>query len=320
MPEVGTRDERSPVGQLAELFRRHPVWCDAARYLEEGATSDIYFTSQPEAVWHLERKGGETLLQSGAARDPDLVFRFTPESVASLSSANGDIGDFAVRLFHLVVEAGPEGGVELRVAAPFSRLVRRGYLSLLVAGGLRVLAFGAAHGVRTVRDLRGLVDRIHHAGIAAWEAGAAAAAEDASLLDGRGLRLRIRRAARDIAMQHDRLREIVAEIHDALTEADSRRAVASAIHYRDALEAHFELEEGVVFPALHGFDARNGKAIEALLNDHVRFLAELRSLTDDAAQVETVDWKARFYELRRSLALHEAREEGLVNAEARRPG
>jgi hypothetical protein len=318
MHESRASDAGSPVEQLAELFSGRTEWCDAARHLEEGASSNIYFTSEPGSVWHVERRGDEVLLLSGAAHDPDLALRFTPDSVASLARTHGDVGDFAVRLFHLVVEAGFETGIELRIVAPFSRLVRRGYLSLLVAGGLRVLAFGAAHGVRTVRELRRLVDRMHLAGAAAWETAAAPPARDVGLPDRRGLRLRIRRAAREIASQHDQLREIAGEINDALDLGDTAGAASMATRFRAALDAHFALEEDVVFPALHGSDPRSGKQIERLLSDHVAISAEVRRLIDTSGEADTVAWRAGFYELRRSLVVHEAREEGVVNAGARR--
>jgi iron-sulfur cluster repair protein YtfE (RIC family) len=91
-----------------------------------------------------------------------------------------------------------------------------------------------------------------------------------------------------------------------------------ATRFRAALDAHFALEEDVVFPALHGSDPRSGKQIERLLSDHVVISAEVRRLIDTSGEAGTVAWRAGFYELRRSLVVHEAREEGVVNAGARR--
>ena len=309
-------DSDSPVARLHELFQDHSAWRDAARCLEDGASSDVYFSAYPESVWHLERRDGEIHLSNGPSPDPDLVLRFTPNAVASLISVEGDIGDFAVRLFHLIVEIGADGGVELRVVAPFSRLVRRGYLSLLASGGLRVLAFGAANGVRTLRDLRGLVERLQAAGVAAWEAGGKRESAATESVDRGGLRWRLRRVARDLAAQHDRLRELVGEINRALESSNAQRAAAAFVRYSDALAAHFALEERVVFPALHGADPRNADTIETLLRDHASLFAVTQHLIETSPDAGTADWKADFYELRRSLSLHESREEGLVNSQA----
>lgn len=162
------------IDRLAELFAGHPAWRAAAERIEEGATSNVFFSQRPGEAWHLERSGGLTRLLPGAAADPDFAFRFTPSSIDLLARVNGGIGSFAVALFERIVDPDPGTAVGFRVVAPFSRLVRRGYLSLLAAGGLRVLAFGAARGVRTIGDLRRLVERLGSEGPRDWERAAPA--------------------------------------------------------------------------------------------------------------------------------------------------
>lgn len=159
-PRAGAGDvatEDAHVRMLAELFRRHPAWVQAARYVTDGAESAVAFTHLPRRRWHVVRREGETLLLPGLARDPDFAFRFTPAAVEGLAAVDGDIGDFAVELFARIAEPRKERRVDFRIVAPFSRLVRHGYLRLLLAAGPKVARFGAAHGVRTLRDLRALV-------------------------------------------------------------------------------------------------------------------------------------------------------------------
>ena len=50
------------------------------------------------------------------------------------------MGDFAVTLFETMISDDPDLRVGFRVVAPFGRLVRRGYLALLVRGGPKVLS------------------------------------------------------------------------------------------------------------------------------------------------------------------------------------
>ena len=307
MPRDPIAPSHDPVYQLEQLFRRHPVWCDAARHLDDAAESDVRFTTRPGAVWHLGRSGGETRLLPGPSRDPDFAFCFTPGSVVSLAEATGDVGDVAVRLFYLIVEGGSDTGVELRVRAPFARLVRRGYLSLLAAGGLRVLAFGAAHGVRSVRELRRLVERVRKEG----DDGAPDEKPDDP-----GLRLRLRRATRDIGAQHDRMRELAAEVRAALAAGDGSAARTAMQRYRDALQAHFALEEDVYFPALHGLEPKLGDTIGELQSDHERLFDAADALAVPDADPADVEWDAGFLELRRALQLHEAREEALLSGVA----
>jgi hypothetical protein len=155
--------------RLAQLFREHPAWIRAAQRLDARATSNVFFGHRPGQGWRLEHREGETQLLPGAGSHPDFAFRFTPESVERLARASGGVGDFAVELFRLVLETDPRLHVDLRIRAPFAKLVRHGYLGLLAAGGPRVVAFGAAHGVRTLAALRRLVEQAGEREPADWE-------------------------------------------------------------------------------------------------------------------------------------------------------
>jgi len=161
--------ESDEVERLARLFREHPAWVQAADRVDDAATSDVYFSSRPGEAWHLARAGGETRLRPGRARDPDFVFRFTPRAVERLAAVGDGIGSFAVELFRLMTATDPEERVDFRIAAPFSRLMGRGYVTLLAAGGLRVLAFGASRGIHTLADLRRLVARLVSSRPEPWE-------------------------------------------------------------------------------------------------------------------------------------------------------
>ncbi len=162
-----TRDES--IDRLARLFLEHPAWVAAARRLTPQATSTVYFSHRHGEPWRLEQRDGQTWLARGAATDPDFVFHFTQTSIARLESVRGGIGDFAVELFTLITEDDPDARLGFRVVAGFPRLMRRGYLGLLVAAGPRVLAFGAFHGIRTLGALRRfLAQRRAHAP-EAWE-------------------------------------------------------------------------------------------------------------------------------------------------------
>lgn len=163
------------IERLARLFREHPAWRTAARLIDQRATSNVFFTHRPGEAWHLERRGDETLLLPGAAPDPDFAFRFTPGAIARLEAVRGEAGDFAAELFVLVIAEDPDTRVDLRIAASFGRLLRRGYVSLLLAAGARVREVGAAHGIASLKDLARLVARVRIAGGNAWEEEARAA-------------------------------------------------------------------------------------------------------------------------------------------------
>jgi hypothetical protein len=148
------------VRRLAELFRSHPAWTRAAALLSEDACSNVRFLHRPGEIWHLARVAGVTQLAPGARPDADLELGFPPDAIERLARVRGGIGEFAVALFELAIEPDPALRVELRILSPFLTLARRGYLRLLVAGGPRVLAWGAAHGVRSLGELRRWIARV----------------------------------------------------------------------------------------------------------------------------------------------------------------
>lgn len=157
------------VARLGTFFSEHPAWVSAAGKLQPEACSTVYFSHLPGQVWHLAMHEGRGRLGPGPAPDPDLVFLFTPAAVGRLAGVDGAIGDFAVELFRLLAETRPDVRVRLRVAASFARLVQRGYLGLLAAGGWSVLAFGATQGVRTIAQLRRLVEEAARSRPEPWE-------------------------------------------------------------------------------------------------------------------------------------------------------
>lgn len=126
-----------------------------------------------------------------------------------------------------------------------------------------------------------------------------------------GLRSRLRRVVQRVEDQHRALREIAVELDRALASGSRELAHAWLTRMRDALRAHFELEEEVVFPALHGLDPDTLSEIEQLERDHGRFLERLRALLagePGATPLTPADVKG----LRERLAAHELREEHLL--------
>ena len=157
---ASTAEPDPHVRRLAALFRSHPAWMRAAALISQQACSNVRFQHRPGEVWHLARVDGVTVLAPGARSDADLELGFPPGAIERLEATRGGIGAFAVALFELAVERDESLRVDLRILAPFSRLVRRGYLRLLIAGGPEVIAWGAAHGVRTLGELRGWIARV----------------------------------------------------------------------------------------------------------------------------------------------------------------
>ena len=67
-----------------------------------------------------------------------------------------------------------------------------------------------------------------------------------------GLRFRLKRATRQIGEQHRDLDKICLELGEAIADGAVNDARDAFQRYCSAVEAHFNLEEGVFFPAIHG--------------------------------------------------------------------
>jgi len=157
------------VERLAACYREHPAWREAAQRLSGDASSAIYFSHRPGEAWHLRQQGDAAELRPGRAEDPDLAFRFTPAAIERVAMVRGGVGDFAIALFECIASEDPELAVGFRVVAPLIRLVRRGYVGLIVSAGPKVMAYGARRGVRTLGQVRRLVRDSRADGPAEWE-------------------------------------------------------------------------------------------------------------------------------------------------------
>jgi len=126
-----------------------------------------------------------------------------------------------------------------------------------------------------------------------------------------GVRRPLRRALQRVEEQHRSLREIAVELDRALPSGSRESVELWLTRMRDGLAAHFELEEKVVFPALHGLDPATMREIEQLERDHRRFLDGWGALLGREPSDGAIA-PANLKELLELLAAHEVREEQLL--------
>jgi hypothetical protein len=92
-----------------------------------------------------------------------------------------------------------------------------------------------------------------------------------------GLEKRMGKEARRISSQHRQLDVLYGVVADALQRGDARSSRAGFERFCDALDAHFSLEEGFYFPALHGMRPELGAELAELAREH----GELRALLEE---------------------------------------
>ncbi len=126
-----------------------------------------------------------------------------------------------------------------------------------------------------------------------------------------GLRKRIELEARRISAQHRQLDALYAALVDALQSGAQEQAREDFLRLREALLAHFEVEERTEFPALHGLDPGTEPELDTLIDQHETFRSELRALADCFAAGDVDQAARRLDGLGDRLGEHERNEERL---------
>ncbi len=127
-----------------------------------------------------------------------------------------------------------------------------------------------------------------------------------------GLRFRMQRAQNQMRAQHRHILPFFEEIEAALLRRNSEPIRGSLDRLAEALEAHFNLEDDVLFPALHGLRPESESEIGALSHDHAALLSDLEGLFESLERDGLEAFEQGLREFRSALRSHEAREEQLV--------
>lgn len=127
----------------------------------------------------------------------------------------------------------------------------------------------------------------------------------------RGLRRRLERTLRRVHQQHQHLRDVDGEIGRALASGALKEASRWLERMHDALRAHFDLEEEVIFPALHGLLPGTQRELAHLERDHRVFLDLLHAALGAELHASRLDRELK--DLRERLDEHEKHEERLLS-------
>jgi hypothetical protein len=129
-----------------------------------------------------------------------------------------------------------------------------------------------------------------------------------------GLQHRIKRLVQQTADQHRHLGALHREIEQAFDRGARDEARGAAERFEAALAAHFELEQQVFFPALHGLAPARANELEALEREHAGFSSELRRVVASIASTPVDVARAELARCLGALRSHEEREERVIAA------
>lgn len=126
-----------------------------------------------------------------------------------------------------------------------------------------------------------------------------------------GLQRRLAIEGRRIAAQHAKLGELCGALIDALASGVLAAAYASLATLHDGLLAHFDVEEKVQIPALHGSDPSLEPRLRRIVQDHAKFRADLDRISRAVHDDDLAGAREPLTLFIADLADHEAREEEL---------
>ncbi len=127
-----------------------------------------------------------------------------------------------------------------------------------------------------------------------------------------GLRLRLARQGTGIASQHRQLDVFVRKVSEALREGQRRDCETAVFRLQGALNAHFAVEEKIVFPALSGLHSELADKIRALECDHERLRESAARLALAIVASDITTPRKALEEFDAALSAHERSEERIL--------
>ncbi len=127
-----------------------------------------------------------------------------------------------------------------------------------------------------------------------------------------GLRIRLARQGTGIASQHRQLDVFVRKVSQALREGQRRDCETAMFRLQGALNAHFAVEEKIVFPALHGLHSELADKLRALERDHERLREDVDRLALAIVVSDITTARKTLEEFDAALSAHERSEERIL--------
>jgi hypothetical protein len=140
---------------LKRFFETAKVAREATRPLAPGAEVGLAIDGGPA---RFTMEAGVPQVQDGPPRDPDFTLNLPEGAVRQVTAlASEDVGEFGVEFFKLVLSRDPAAKVRVRIDAPTTRLLSRGYLSVLAKGGMKVTWWLLKNGIK---NPKAAIDRL----------------------------------------------------------------------------------------------------------------------------------------------------------------
>ncbi len=127
-----------------------------------------------------------------------------------------------------------------------------------------------------------------------------------------GLRRRLARQGTGIASQHRQLDVFVRAVSQALRRVRRRDCETAMFRLQGALNAHFAVEEKIVFPALYALHSELADKLQALERDHERLREDVDRLALAIVASDITTARKALEEFAAALSDHERSEERIL--------
>jgi hypothetical protein len=134
--------------RLRRFFETSEAGRRAASSLKKAAEVGVRFTDVP-GDFRFHSVEGRPVFESGRAMDPDFDLTLAPGAVAAITGrSDADVGDLGILFFQHIVAKDENEKIRVKLHSGLMRLTMRGWLSVLAAGGPKVISWMAHKGLK----------------------------------------------------------------------------------------------------------------------------------------------------------------------------
>ena len=120
----------------------------AAAHLKAAAEVGVQFTDV-QGDFRFTLVDGKPRFLDGKAKDPDFELTLAPGAVTAIAAQpNADVGDLGILFFQHIVARDPQSKIAVKLHSGLIKLTMRGWVSVMMSGGGKVLAWMASKGLR----------------------------------------------------------------------------------------------------------------------------------------------------------------------------
>jgi len=134
--------------RLRRFFETSEAGRRAASSLRKAAEVGVRFTDVP-GEFRFHAVDSKPVFESGRAMDPDFELTLAPGAVAAITARpDADVGELGITFFQHILSKDENEKIRVKLHSGLMRLTMRGWLSVLAAGGPKVISWMAHKGLK----------------------------------------------------------------------------------------------------------------------------------------------------------------------------